>query len=64
MGKRAQSDMFITAPEERGPLAGLNVLLPDGCGRCGTATGRGPEAHHKIGRASFLRMVSATCAGC
>ena len=30
-----QLDLFVTTPEERGPLAGLTVHLPDTC-RCGT----------------------------
>ena len=35
MNHFSQLDMFITTPEDRGPLVGLAVKLPDAC-RCKT----------------------------
>jgi hypothetical protein len=36
---RRQSDLFVTTPEQRGPLFGLAVKLPDMC-RCGNDVAR------------------------
>ena len=52
----SQLDMFITTPEERGPLAGLNVRLPDHC-RCGGDVAR-------IGPPAGPHLAELRCARC
>ena len=51
-----QVDMFVITPEERGPLAGLIVSLPDAC-RCGADVAR-------IGPPAGPHLAELRCARC
>jgi hypothetical protein len=51
-----QPDMFVTTPEERGPLVGLAVRLPDRC-RCDSDVAR-------IGPPVGPHLAELRCAHC
>ena len=53
---RRQLDLFTTTSEERGPLAGLAVRLPDAC-RCGYDVAR-------IGPPAGPHLADLRCARC
>jgi hypothetical protein len=56
MKHRAQLDMFVTTSEDRSPLAGLAVRLPDRC-RCGDDVAR-------IGPPAGPHLAELRCAHC
>jgi hypothetical protein len=57
MRHRGQLDLFVTTPEERGPLAGLTVHLPDTC-RCGTDVASAQDRNLSTGQPSQSKVPS------
>jgi hypothetical protein len=56
MKNRSQLNMFVATPEERSPLIGLTVRLPDHC-RCGSDVAR-------IGPPVGPHLAELRCAHC
>jgi hypothetical protein len=63
MKHRAQLDMFVSTPEERGPLAGLVVRLPIIAG-AETTRRELDRRSARISLSCAARDVSDTVAGC